>query len=1236
MGASNGKFMVVEVGSRKLLVQDHLVDARFSQLFRCQELISGDSPESGKASGEIFTLKRILCPATDDPFVHAVVQHETDVYKRVGIHPNLVNCFGIKKVSHEDGDIEVLLLLENCKNGSLKSTMKAYSYSPLSTKEAIFVFSQIVDAVAFLHSASPPVFHWDIYPGNIYIHRSGSVKLAELGSGHSGGHVGVQSNSSEKEAMILQDRFQRSNELSYRAPEMLDVGMYKKIGPEADIWALGCLLYNLLYGKNCFVSKTQALSGIVPFPDSDEHPQIMKQFLLKLLETNPAKRPSIEQVKKMIQLVVQEILNGDAGDNMDSNSSSDFFSEHLGHITGAVSKRHSRISGKVQNAFALELNHVFQKLLSFSDSSSDFHFNSNGMEITEDAEKPSYAPILKPSNYKEIDNHILKALTPELVAPKHKHVRKLIIILWESESAEYIFHCIFKYPVHRKPVIAFKGLQIMHKILLEGPPECLPDSFQYRSQLKTSIYDIWKERKTSDNLACIICEYTRFLDQKIKYHSEFPMFEGNLSVGKYLKDLQDRGFEGITQETLSEYFITLIAALKPLLRIGRLVIEIGFLSCNVENTISREVEIEFHQTVLILLLDELSGLYHASTFFLSLLGEIKWSKKAENFEFISSSYREFYFSYFKLIEKVRNIPFLQEMNRIPHLPRSLAKLNFQSMTYPLPSNTSTIGIANSAIVDEFKRHLVIVSSFSDSNLSPERKVRKSSETRRLSDQKYKTPQAKLSVHDINVKEEKRGRSMTDQNKNLRKEGIDLFEGMFKDADALKKDTTFENPQHRPYRKSSEVQDKSKATLQNNSNQLSCTTPEDQLTADIRKVRQGLLRIEVHGHKDSRAITDKKTSVDTRQRQSTSPKSKHIAVVKPGEVSISAGASPRRKQSPFDFGPWKAEPAFDLIADQNDTHEEVALDPFIENELVLPIQKDRSLNNEPDFDIPKPVKTSRFQIVRDDEIDFEEIEMKERIGIGGFAEVFKGEWRGTDVAIKKLLPHKQTKESISEFEAEIEMMRRLRHPNIVMYMGCCLKASSLGLVTELLQMSLFDLLHNTKVKLNWKLRFKIAIDTATGMNFLHLSKPVIIHRDLKSANLLLDKHYGVKISDFGLSRVKAQQYTMTAQVGTFQWMAPEVISSGNYTEKADVYSFGIILWEMIARKIPFYGMNGVQCSVAVSTQGLRPEIPMNTPPDIAKLIRTCWDVDPDLRPSFDQIVKELKTIRNNLITIPDSI
>jgi hypothetical protein len=176
------------------------------------------------------------------------------------------------------------------------------------------------------------------------------------------------------------------------------------------------------------------------------------------------------------------------------------------------------------------------------------------------------------------------------------------------------------------------------------------------------------------------------------------------------------------------------------------------------------------------------------------------------------------------------------------------------------------------------------------------------------------------------------------------------------------------------------------------------------------------------------------------------------------------------------------------------HDQPELEPF---DPHAPANQTDDEDN-PFVDKDSKSKKSSKRVTYDDGIDFSEIELKERIGIGGFAEVFKAEWRGTEVAVKKLLPNKQTKESIEEFKVEIDMMRKLRHPHIVLFMGASLKPPNVAIVTELLQMSLFDLLHNTKVKLTWKIRFKIAIDTAIGMNFLHLSKPPIIHRDLVSS------------------------------------------------------------------------------------------------------------------------------------------
>jgi serine/threonine protein kinase len=257
-----------------------------------------------------------------------------------------------------------------------------------------------------------------------------------------------------------------------------------------------------------------------------------------------------------------------------------------------------------------------------------------------------------------------------------------------------------------------------------------------------------------------------------------------------------------------------------------------------------------------------------------------------------------------------------------------------------------------------------------------------------------------------------------------------------------------------------------------------------------------------------------------------------------------------------------------------------------------------------------------------EIDVRDVEIGKRIGAGGFAEVFKGRYRGTEVAVKRLLqkPGAAGDKALADFKAEVAMMTGLRHPNIVLFMGVCLKP--LCLVTEFCSRgNLFDLLHNSKVKLDWPLKLRMALDAARGMNFLHTHTPVIIHRDLKSLNLLVDEKWCVKVSDFGLSRFKAPSKSslMTAQCGTFHWMAPEVISGHRYTEKADVYSFGINLWELLTREVPYKGLQPMQVGVVVLTRGQRPPVPPGCPVKYAALMKACWHADPTKRPSFTQII-----------------
>ncbi|CAM9599544.1 unnamed protein product [Choristocarpus tenellus] len=144
-----------------------------------------------------------------------------------------------------------------------------------------------------------------------------------------------------------------------------------------------------------------------------------------------------------------------------------------------------------------------------------------------------------------------------------------------------------------------------------------------------------------------------------------------------------------------------------------------------------------------------------------------------------------------------------------------------------------------------------------------------------------------------------------------------------------------------------------------------------------------------------------------------------------------------------------------------------------------------------------------------------------------------------------------------------------------------------------------------------------------MNYLHSHHPPILHRDLKSANLLLDDSFNVKICDFGLARLKALTNSMTGNCGTVQWMAPEVLANQKYSETADVYSFGIVCWELLSRVCPYEGMSQIQVAVAVLNSGLRPIIPDWCPPFFRNLIEVSWQQDPTLRPSFHQVLENIR-------------
>ncbi len=335
-----------------------------------------------------------------------------------------------------------------------------------------------------------------------------------------------------------------------------------------------------------------------------------------------------------------------------------------------------------------------------------------------------------------------------------------------------------------------------------------------------------------------------------------------------------------------------------------------------------------------------------------------------------------------------------------------------------------------------------------------------------------------------------------------------------------------------------------------------------------------------------------------------------------------------------------------------------------------------------------------------ETSFSEVTLVEGIGKGAFSEMWRGNWRSTPVAVKLLKAHSseffrdevmtngnttspgstdtmgavaswshsvspiheansessrrnnnavrlsdEDQRLLREFHEEVTTLSKLRHPNIVLFMAACARPPQLCILTEFCHGgSLFGALRRR----SWRERLSlndlvvIARHIARGMRFLHCNN--LIHRDLKSQNLLLDRTVEegcpvLKIADFGLSRrfkhggpnlsmSGSTPGVMTSETGTYRWMAPEVIRHEPYSQKIDVYSYGVVVWELFACEIPFYGMTPIQAAFAVADKNLRPSAmseygkAMPIPVGWMEMISRCWHPSPHFRPQFKDIVAAL--------------
>ncbi|XP_058082871.1 serine/threonine-protein kinase VIK isoform X1 [Magnolia sinica] len=274
-----------------------------------------------------------------------------------------------------------------------------------------------------------------------------------------------------------------------------------------------------------------------------------------------------------------------------------------------------------------------------------------------------------------------------------------------------------------------------------------------------------------------------------------------------------------------------------------------------------------------------------------------------------------------------------------------------------------------------------------------------------------------------------------------------------------------------------------------------------------------------------------------------------------------------------------------------------------------------------------------------EIDPSELDFSNStvIGKGSFGEILKACWRGTPVAVKRILPSLSDDRLVTQdFRHEVNLLVKLRHPNIVQFLGAATVRKPLMLITEYLRGGDLHQFLKEKGSLSPSTAINFALDIARGMAYLHNEPNVVIHRDLKPRNVLLVNSNAdhLKVGDFGLSKlIKVQNshdvYKMTGETGSYRYMAPEVFKHRKYDKKVDVFSFAMILYEMLEGDPPLANYEPYEAAKLVA-EGHRPIFrSKGYLPELRELTEQSWAADMNQRPSFIEILKKLEKIKENL-------
>jgi serine/threonine protein kinase len=289
------------------------------------------------------------------------------------------------------------------------------------------------------------------------------------------------------------------------------------------------------------------------------------------------------------------------------------------------------------------------------------------------------------------------------------------------------------------------------------------------------------------------------------------------------------------------------------------------------------------------------------------------------------------------------------------------------------------------------------------------------------------------------------------------------------------------------------------------------------------------------------------------------------------------------------------------------------------------------------DLDEEIKQNCIPLIRGTELTFEEV-----INRGSSCEVFKGRWRGCEVAIKKFKDeYKQNPKELSKFVKEMQSLAHVRHPNLILLMGICTDLSNLCLVTEYVpNLSLFYALHskiyaeNKSRRLTLPERFQVAIQICKGLAYLHECDPPIVHRDLKPENCLLDFSLNLKIADFGLARpltcFSNEEALTTTCIGTTRFMAPELFEKEKLTTigvEVDIWALGCILIELFSNKRPWDYISSSNANCIYYEVNARQifkkkpvPVPDSIPAEVRTLIQRCCQYQPKHRPAARKVLE----------------